>query len=255
MTIAHVDMIGGAAGDMLLGAWIDAGLDAAALERALRSIVAEGWDLVTERVERGGLTATYVDLVIPGEDLRAHEPGGTHHHRGGARRRLRDIIAIVERSGLSPLAIERASAVYRRLAEAEARAEGTGADEIVFHRAGQIDAILDVAGTCVALEWFGIEELYVSAFPFGTGHSHGHSNPGPVVLDLVRGFATRTVDVEAQLVTGTAAAILSTLATPGPAPGMTVERAGYGAGHDSFAVPNVLRVTIGERRNGAGGRP
>ena len=245
MKVAYVDMIGGAAGDMLLGAWIDAGLDVRELERALRSVVAEGWELVTERVERAGISAIYVDMVIPGEDDRAHDPDATHPHGGVGKRRLRDIIAIVEGSGLPARAIERASTIYRRLAEAEARAQGAAADEIIFHWVGQIDAILDVAGTCVALEMLGIDELRASAFPLGHGSSHGRPNPGPVALDLMRGFPVRAVDVEAQLVTETGAAILSTLVTPGPPLDMTLERSGYGAGHKSFAIPNVVRVTIG----------
>ena len=239
-------MIGGAAGDMLMGAWVDAGLDVRELERALRSVVAEGWELVTERVERAGISATYLDLVIPGEDDHAHGPGGVHEHHGHGGRRLRDIIAIVERSGLSERAIARASAIYRRLADAEARVHGANAGEMIFHAVGQIDAILDVAGTCVALELLGIEELRASAFPLGHGISrNGHSNPGPVALDLMRGFPVRSLDVEAQLVTETGAAILTTLATPGPALDMTLERVGYGAGRKSFAIPNVVRVMIG----------
>ena len=248
MKVAYVDMIGGAAGDMLMGAWVDAGFDARELERALRSVVADGWELVTERVERAGVGATYLDLVIPGEDDHAHAPGGTHHHHAHHGHRLGDVLAIVARSGLSPRAIERASAIYRRLAEAEARARGLRGEEMLFHEVGQIDAILDVAGTCIALDHFGIDEVRVSAFPIGHGITHGYPNPGPAALDLMRGFALRKLDVEAELVTETGAAILSTLATPGPPPEMTLERTGYGAGRKTFAFPNVVRVIIGEIR-------
>ena len=246
MKVAYVDMIGGAAGDMLMGAWVDAGLDVRELERALRSVVADGWDLVTERVERGGITATYLDLVIPGEDDHAHSPAGVHQHHRSPGHRLRDILAIVERSGLSVLAIERASTIYRRLAQAEARVHGTEVEEMLFHEVGQIDAILDVAGTCVALELLEIDELRISAFPLGTGISRGGlPNPGPVALELMRGYPVRAADIEAQLVTETGAAILTALAPPGRAIDMTLERIGYGAGRKSFAIPNVVCVTIG----------
>jgi uncharacterized protein (DUF111 family) len=247
MKVAYVDMIGGAAGDMLLGAWVDAGLDVHELERALRSVVADGWELVTERVDRGGVIATHLDLVIPGEDDHAH-PNGMHGHHVHQGHRLRDILAIVERSGLSILAIERASAIYRRLAEAEARVRGTDVDEMFFHASGQIDAILDVAGTCAAMDLLDIDDVRVSSFPLGHGISRaGYPNPGPVALELMRGFAVRSVDVEAQLVTETGAAILTTLAVPGPPFEMTLEQIGYGAGRRSFAIPNVVRVMIGER--------
>jgi uncharacterized protein (TIGR00299 family) protein len=254
MRVAYVDMIGGAAGDMLMAAWVDAGVDVAELERALRSVVAEGWELVVERVDRVGIAATYVDLVIPGEDDHAHGPGGehAHHHHGPAHHghRLSDILAIVARSGLSPRQIERASAIYRRLAQAEAHVHGRPVDEVYFHEVGQIDAILDVAGTCVALDLLGIDEVRCSAFPMGHGltrMNHGvYPNPGPASLELMRGFPLRPLDVPAELVTVTGAAILTTLATAGPARDMTLERVGYGAGRRSFAIPNVVRVMIGE---------
>jgi uncharacterized protein (DUF111 family) len=248
--VAYVDMIGGAAGDMLMAAWVDAGADVRELERALRSVVAAGWELVIERVDRSGISALHLDLVIPGEDDHAHGPGGEHVHDAHRHHghRLHDILAIVERSGLSARQIERASAIYGRLAAAEARVQGGNADEMVFHQVGQIDAILDVAGTCIALDLLDIEEVRCSAFPFGHGLGHGvFPNPGPASLDLMRGFPLRALDIEAELVTVTGAAIITTLAQPGPALDMTLERVGYGAGRKTFDVPNVVRVMIGER--------
>jgi uncharacterized protein (TIGR00299 family) protein len=252
MRVAYIDMIGGAAGDMLMGAWVDAGLDVHALERALRTVVADGWELITERVVRCGIAATHLDLVIPGEDDHAHGHHGGHDHaREHAGHYLRDILAIVERSGLTRRQIERASAIYRRLADAEARVHGSSADDVHFHEVGQIDAILDVAGTCIALDLLGIDEVRCSAFPYGTGlvrmHHGTYPNPGPATVELVRGLPLRAVDIEAELVTTTGAAIVSTLATrAGERVDMTLERVGYGAGRRDFAIPNVVRVLIGE---------
>jgi uncharacterized protein (DUF111 family) len=249
--VAYVDMIGGAAGDMLMAAWVDAGADVHEVERALRSVVADGWELVVERVDRAGIGALHLDLVIPGEDDHAHAAGGAHHRHAHRGHRLRDILAIVERSGLTPRQIERASAIYRRLADAEARVQGQDAGEMFFHDVGQIDVILDVAGTCVALDLLGIDEVRCSPFPTGHGlarTAHGvYPNPGPAALDLMRGFSLRALDVEAELVTVTGAAILTTLAVPGPPLDMRLERVGYGAGRKRFAIPNVVRVMIGER--------
>jgi pyridinium-3,5-bisthiocarboxylic acid mononucleotide nickel chelatase len=248
MKVAYVDMIGGAAGDMLMGAWVDAGVDVNALERALRTVVNDGWELVVQRVDRAGISAVHLDLVIPGEDDRAHDPGGAHVHRAEGGHRLRDILATVEGSGLTVLQIERASAIYRRLAEAEARVHGGDVEQMIFHDVGQVDAILDVAGTCVALDLLGIEELRCSAFPIGHGLARGiYPNPAPAALELMRGYALRALDVDANLVTATGAAIVTTLAESGPAYDMTLERVGYGAGRKAFAHPNVVRIMIGER--------
>ena len=239
MKVAYVDMVGGAAGDMLMGAWVDAGVDVAQLERALRSVVAEGWELVTERVDRAGVSALHLDLIIPGEDDHAHGQGARHHHAHEGHR-LSDILAIVARSGLSLRQIERASSIYRRLADAEARVDGTTANDVIFHAVGQIDAILDVAGTCIALDLLDIGDLRCSAFPRGR-------DPDRASLELLREFPIRAVDVDANLVTATGAAILTTLATPAAAaPRMVIERTGYGAGRRNFPIPNVVCVTIGE---------
>lgn len=237
MKIAYVDMIGGAAGDMLMGAWVDAGANVTALERALRSVVADGWELVTERVERAGIAATHLDLVIPGEDDHAHAHGkhGRHAHRGY---RLNDVLEIVAQSGLTARQIARASTIYRNLAGAGARVDGADPETAIFHAVGQLDAILDVAGTCVALDLLEIEELTCSAFPRG-------GDPDRASLELLRDWPLRAVDAHANLVTVTGAAILTTLATAGPRPPMAVERTGYGAGRRNFAHPNVVCVTIG----------
>ncbi|GAC1573460.1 MAG: nickel pincer cofactor biosynthesis protein LarC [Candidatus Elarobacter sp.] len=260
MRVAYVEMIGGAAGDMLLAAALDAGADRAAIEAALRSVVADGWTLTPQRVVKRGIAATYAGLVVPGEDgdddhhHHPHEHAPSHAHAAAGTtsvgtRTLADVLAIVDASGMTARQRARASAVYRRLARAEALVHGTTADAIHFHEIGQIDAILDVAAFCVALDLLGIDELRCSPFPIGHGSirmQHGlYPNPPPATAELLRGWPTRALDVDGELVTTTAAAILATLATPGDRPDLTVERIGYGAGRSDFAIPNVTRLSIG----------
>jgi pyridinium-3,5-bisthiocarboxylic acid mononucleotide nickel chelatase len=252
MRIAYVDMVGGAAGDMLLAAFLDAGLDRAALERALRSVVPDGWALEPCRVVKRGIAAAYAGLVVPGEDGDAEH----HHHHDaahaggaahrGATRTLADVLAVVGNSGLSARQRERASAVYRALAEAEAHTAGHTTETMGFHAIGQVDAILDVAATCVALDLLAIGELRCSPFPIGRRPAYGdrRASLAPATAHLLKGWPTRALDVAGELVTPTAAAILTTLARPGE-PDMTVERTGYGAGRSDFAIPNVVRVAIG----------
>jgi uncharacterized protein (TIGR00299 family) protein len=262
MRIAYVDMVGGAAGDMLLAAFLDAGLDRDALERALRGVVADGWTLAPRRVVKRGIAATYAGLVVPGEDgdeehhhrqeqhdRDHHDHARAHDHADGlGTRTLADVLEIVERSTLTARQRERASAVYRRLAEAEAHTHGTTADAIRFHEIGQLDAILDVAATCIALDLLEIDELRCSPFPIGhgaIGMRHGmYPNPPPAVAYLMIGWPTRALDIAGELVTPTAAAILTTLAKPGR-PDLVIESVGYGAGRSDFALPNVTRVMIG----------
>jgi uncharacterized protein (TIGR00299 family) protein len=245
LRVAYFELIGGAAGNMLLGALIDAGADPDAIERALRSIPVNGWTLERSRTRKAGIAAEYVDFNLPGEDCR---PGtmAAHGHRLG------DILDVIGRSGLSTRVRERAKAVYTRLGEAEARVHGTTVAALHFHEVGQIDAVLDVAGVCVALELLGIDRVACSAFPIGRGsismhHGSHYPNPPPATADLMRGMPTLPLEIEGELVTTTAAAILATLvAEPGVRPPLLIERIGYGAGRSDFAVPNVTRVIIGK---------
>ncbi|MDE2573176.1 MAG: nickel pincer cofactor biosynthesis protein LarC, partial [bacterium] len=173
------------------------------------------------------------------------------HHEGEPTRHLSDVLEIIDRSLLSRRVKQQASSIYVRLAEAEARVHGTTVEKIHFHEVGQIDAIVDVAITCIALELLGIERVYCSPFPVGhgaIGMAHGrYPNPPPATLELLRGMPVQPVDVAGELVTTTAAAILSTLVEhPGVRPTMRLDAIGYGAGRSDFSIPNVTRVTLGE---------
>jgi len=258
--VAYLEMIGGASGNMLLGALIDAGVDPAALERALRTIPVEGWSIERRRVDKLGIAATYFDFVVPGEDHHAHE----HPNRPRAHgRHLADVLAIVAGSALSAGQKARAASIYARLAEAEAKVHGTTPEHIHFHEVGAVDAILDVAGACVALDLLGVERVFCSAFPVGRGTvamDHGrYPNPPPATAELLRGAPTYDAGIEGEMVTTTGAAILTALVErAGERPAMRVESIGYGAGRSDFELPNVLRVSIGELQTkpaGADGDP
>jgi uncharacterized protein (TIGR00299 family) protein len=144
-----------------------------------------------------------------------------------------------------------ATRIFRRLAEAEARVHGTTLEAVHFHEVGAVDAIVDVTGAVIALQLLGAGAVHVSALPVGGGFvdtAHGRMPvPGPGTAELLRGFPVTDVGVQAELVTPTGAAILTTLATgAGRLPAMTIERVGYGAGTaDRPELPNVLRCFVG----------
>ncbi|MFI5388184.1 MAG: nickel pincer cofactor biosynthesis protein LarC [Candidatus Eremiobacterales bacterium] len=246
MRIARFDCFSGASGNMILGALVDAGLSLDALERDLRKLPVEGWSIEARRVDKHGLSALYLDVRVPGED---HERGH-HGHHDHAHRTLADVLSIVRRAGF-PAAVEKAaSAIYHRLADAEAKVHGVPVEEIAFHEVGQIDAIVDIAGAALGLYLMGIERVYCSAMPCGRGFidaSHGRMpSPAPATLELLRGVPTYDVDVDGELVTPTGAAILSTIASFESRPPMVIDCIGYGAGRSDFPFPNVLRVLVGE---------
>ena len=234
----YFDCPSGASGDMILGALVDAGAPLDALQAELGKLGLAGWRLAAREVRRGAFRATKVDVQVE---------GAQHGHR-----HLGDIVRILERSGLQREVVEGAARVFRRLAEAEARVHGTSIEEVHFHEVGAVDAIVDVTGAVVALRLLGIEAVHVSALPIGGGFvdsAHGRMPiPGPGTVELLRNFPVVDTGVQAELVTPTGAAILTTLAAgAGRMPAMTVERVGYGAGSRDFPDrPNILRVFVGE---------
>ncbi len=235
MRIAYFDCPSGASGDMILGALVDAGCAVERLEAALGSLGAPGWRLEARGVDRGGLRGTHLVVRI--------EPGRRFHS-------LADMLRPIERSALADGVKERATAVLRRLAEAEARVHRVPVDAVHFHEVGDLDTLVDVVGSVAALDALGIERVHVSPLPIGGGTvetAHGRLPvPAPATAELLRGFPVYDNGIASELLTPTGAAILTTLGTPARLPAMTLERIGCGAGTRELPVPNLLRVLVGE---------
>ena len=245
MKIAYFDCPSGAAGDMIMGALVDAGVPFEAFRAELRKLALPGWDLVRHEVRKGAFRATKVDVAI---DAAAH----THQ------RSLADIQAILDASPFDAAVKEQAGRIFVRLADAEARVHGTSREAVHFHEVGAVDAIVDVTGGVLGLAMLGVGSVYVSAFPLGGGFvegAHGRMPvPGPGTAELLRGFPVVDTGVRAELVTPTGAAILTTLARPATSlPPMVVGAVGYGAGTMELpGTPNVLRCFVGESLGEAG---
>ncbi len=164
---------------------------------------------------------------------------------------MAEVEAIIGATRLPGEVVSTAVAVYRALAEAEARVHGATLDTVHFHEVGAIDSIVDVVGTVYALHLLGVEAVQCSPLPCGTGFvrcAHGlMPNPPPATAELLRGCPLRPEEVQGELVTPTGAALARTLATRfGTIPPMSVEQIGYGAGKRNFPFPNLTRVLIGE---------
>jgi pyridinium-3,5-bisthiocarboxylic acid mononucleotide nickel chelatase len=236
-TIAWFHPFSGIAGDMALASLLDAGADRHAVLAALVALPApEG--ITVETVQRCGIGATRV--VVPDEP--------DHHHRPYA-----SVRALLDAAELPGRVHERAAAVFERLAVVEGRIHGVEPDDVEFHEVGSLDAIVDVVGTCAALEDLGVDEVRSAPVAVGTGTvrgSHGIlPNPAPAVVALLAmaGAPSHGVDVPMELTTPTGAALLAALASGfGPMPAMTAHAVGYGAGtRDLDGRPNVVQVVIG----------
>jgi uncharacterized protein (TIGR00299 family) protein len=234
--LAYFDCIAGVSGDMILGALVDAGAPIEKLQETANRLGIAGLQLSARQVKRGEFFATKVDVHAPPE----------HAHR-----HLHHIEAILNKADLPDRVREKAIQIFRRIAEAEARVHHTTPEKIHFHEVGAVDAIADVTCSVAGLHFLGVEQVAVSVFPLGGGTAkcdHGIIPvPAPATIELLRGFPARPGPVEAELVTPTGAAILTTLAKPGELPHFIPQQIGHGAGtREHENLPNVLRVLIGE---------
>ncbi|BCY17005.1 UPF0272 protein [Leptolinea sp. HRD-7] len=237
MKIAYADCFSGVSGDMFLASLLDAGLPLDVLREGIDALgLPEKIELKLTETHKGALRASDLEVIVP----------HSHHHR-----HLSDILAIINGSRLNDSVKQTASRVFTLLAEAEALVHGEPVEHIHFHEVGALDSIVDVIGAAIGLDALGIQKLYASPLPYGSGtveSAHGLLPlPAPATLEiLTRANAPLSpLQADAELVTPTGAAILATLAEFGW-PAMSVTATGIGAGKRDLAWPNVMRLIIGE---------
>ena len=254
--IGYLECPTGIAGDMCLGALIDAGLPWQYLVDTLGKLGLESeYQLRQERVIRNGQAATKVHVDLQSHHHERDRQG--HHHQHHSARHLPEIKNLIKNAALPPRAKEWSLAVFNKLAIAESQVHGIPPEKVHFHEVGATDAIVDIVGTCIGLNWLDIDELYCSPMPTGGGTieaEHGIlAVPVPAVVKL---WQTREVpiysnDIRKELVTPTGAAIAVTLAVDfGEPPAMKLSKIGLGAGSKDFKIPNILRLWVGEKETG-----
>jgi len=260
--ILYFDCFAGIAGDMLIGALIDAGLPFDALREALGSLAVDRESIGVERVTRSGITASKFWVrgeeghpprlgAVQSDRHRGHDRAHHHDHEH-AHRSLSEIEGLIAGSALSPSARERTTALFRRLAEVEAAIHGIPLDEVHLHEVGALDSVVDIAGAVFAMEWFGADRVVASPLNVGSGTvrtSHGELPvPAPATVALLKGVPVRSTGVAGELVTPTGALLITEFADQfGDLPAMRIDRVGYGAGARELpGMPNVLRVLVGE---------
>jgi len=240
---------------MLLGALVDLGLPIEALRDELTKLPLQGYRLEAKRVQRASLQATKVDVITD-----APKPGQDHGHRHGhahaqPQRGLREILGLLEQSGLEAEVKAKAASLFHRLAVAEATVHGMKPEDVHFHEVGAVDSIVDVVGGVVGLHWLRADRFVASPLNLGTGTvSMSHGNfpvPPPATAQLVKGVPAYGAG-DGELLTPTGALLVTSYASSyGPLPLLRLEQVGYGAGtRVSPDRPNVLRLMVGEEEAG-----
>jgi len=236
MRICYIDAFSGIGGDMLVGALADAGADQQALVCALETL-GTGATFRFEKTKRAGVAATKFHVL--GGEARAH-------------RHLPQILRMIDAADLPQRAKRDASAVFRRLGEAEAAVHGVPVEKVHFHEVGAVDSIADIVGACLGFALLNVDEIHCSPLNLGSGTvniEHGVLPvPAPATAALVKGKPVYARGPAEELTTPTGAAVVTSLARSfGPLPPMRIDAAGYGAGERDFpGQPNVLRVLVGE---------
>ena len=274
MRAIYLDCFSGLSGNMLLGAFLAAGLPLETLEAELRRLpMAEEFRLKVSSVKKNGIAATYVDVELLGEGhehehahehscehdhghanegaVPLHEHSHEHHHRT-----MRDVRAILERSSLSAEVKETSLKIFGVLAQAEGKVHGMMPEDVHFHEVGAVDSIVDIVGTAICLDYLEIEKIFVSRVNTGSGTVHTQHGlmmvPAPATAELLRLFPTYHEGAAKELTTPTGAAVLAALAEFSdhvPADLLT-ECIAYGAGTWDLELPNIVRLYIGECKGG-----
>lgn len=234
---AYFNCFSGISGDMTLGAFIDLGVPVEWLKEALSAVIPQtDFDVVVSSVAKMGIHARKVDVISKDD----------HTHRDYAA-----IKALIADSDLPERSKSSSLGIFDWIARAESKIHGCDIDAVHFHEVGAIDAIVDIAGTALCLDYLGIDTIDASALPLGSGFvdcSHGRLPvPAPATVEILKDVPVYGTDVPHELVTPTGAAIIKTLARRfGPMPDMVVQNTGYGAGSRNLeTMPNLLRISLG----------
>ena len=282
MRAIYLDCFSGLSGNMLLGAFLAAGMPLETLEVELRRLpMAEEFRLKVSSVKKNGIAATYVDVELLGAThghccehgeghdhahehscehdhghanegaVPAHEHSHEHHHRT-----MHDVRTILERSSLSAEVKEMSLKIFGVLAQAEGKVHGVRPEDVHFHEVGAVDSIVDIVGAAICLDYLEIEKIFVSRVNTGSGTVHTQHGrmmvPAPATAELLRLFPTYHEGAAKELTTPTGAAVLAALAefSDHVPTDLLTECIAYGAGTWDLELPNVVRLYIGECKGG-----
>jgi len=238
MKILYYDCFSGISGDMNLGAMIDLGVDRELLINELKKLAIDRYEIRITKDQRRGIQGTRVDVVVSDQE--------SLHHRTFA-----DISKLIEDSALSGNVKTISLAVFRKIADAEAKIHGCDVDDVHFHEVGAVDSIVDIVGAAVCLDVLKVDKIFSSPVQVGGGFvkcAHGTLPvPAPATAEILRGIPVKSGLVPFETTTPTGAAILAaTVDVFTEEMNFTPEKIGYGIGHRDTDIPNVLRIFLGE---------
>ncbi len=236
MVTAYFDCFSGIAGDMILGALIDLGVETEFLKKEIKKINLSGYKISFKKVEKNHITG--IDVFINVDEYQPH-------------RSYSDIKKLIKNSSLDNKIKKISTQVFQKLAQAEGKIHNIPVEEVHFHEIGAVDSIIDIVGAVICIKKLGLKEIYCSPLPLGKGFvksAHGLLPvPAPATVEILKNIPVYQTNRKQELVTPTGAAIITTIAKEfGELPSMKIKKIGYGAGKTKSIYPNLLRVFLGE---------
>lgn len=238
MNTAYFDCFCGIAGNMILGAFIDSGLNKNVLISKFKKTKIPKFTIDIKKVKKQGIVGTYLEVKTTDK----------------TERKIGDILKIIRESNLDEEVKNLSQKIFEKLFSAEAKVHGKKFDEIHLHELSATDAIVDIVGSCIAIKEMGIEKIYSSPLNLGSGFvscKHGTLPvPAPATLEIIKNIPIYSSDIKEELTTPTGAAIITTLADKFcNLPPIKIKKIGYGAGSKNLPIPNFLRIYLGEEEN------
>ena len=237
--IAWFDIFSGISGDMTLGAFVHLGVPIDWLKKKIASIPLQGFDIRAEDIWHSEIKGVNLFVDI---DKNCHA------------KNYKDIKTLILKSCLSDKTKNLSLSAFKKIAIAESQVHGTDIEKIHFHELGGVDAIVDIVGAFLCIEYLKITHVYAPLIPLGTGFvkcRHGVIPvPAPATLEILKKVPVKNLKIPREIVTPTGAAIITTLVNEfGPIPDMIIDKIGYGSGKNKSdsKIPNFLRIITGHK--------
>lgn len=237
--VLYFDIINGISGDMTIATLLDLGVPKETFLEEIYKLNLDGeFKINIEQKNESGIVGTKVEVITTEVNSQRH---------------LSDIYDIIDKSSLNEFVKNKSKEIFMIIAEAEAKVHGTTIDKIHFHEVGAIDSIVDVVSACILVDLLGIDKIYSTSVPVGSGFvkcDHGIMPvPAPATIEILKDVPIRLNTVKGECTTPTGAAIIKTLCNEFvDVLEFEVKKIGYGMGHKQFEIPNILRTVLGVKK-------
>ena len=237
--VLYFDIINGISGDMTIATLLDLGVPKETFLEEIYKLNLDGeFKINIEQKNESGIVGTKVEVITTEVNSQRH---------------LSDIYDIIDKSSLNEFVKNKSKEIFMVIAKAEAKVHGTTIDKIHFHEVGAIDSIVDVVSACILVDLLGIDKIYSTSVPVGSGFvkcDHGIMPvPAPATIEILKDVPIRLNTVKGECTTPTGAAIIKTLCNEFvDVLEFEVKKIGYGMGHKQFEIPNILRTVLGVKK-------